>query len=181
MRCLITLLALIAAVVGAEQPDAIRSVDFRNFSYPWPKGYTAGTFALVDGAVPLERNPQGALTNIGVSIGEIQYGDLTGDGEDEALIFMTLTTGGSAIPGLVYIYQMRKAGPVLLWEFETGDRADGGLRDIRIKKGRLVVELNSPEDSYGDCCPTKYVRTVYRWRSTAFAVESKQTLMLPEQ
>ena len=61
-----------------------------------------------------------------VEVGLITYGDVTSDGEEEAIIELYAEAGGTEASEDVFIYAMRSGNPVLLWKFETGDRAEGG-------------------------------------------------------
>jgi hypothetical protein len=73
----------------------------------------------------------------------------------------------------------------MLWAFQTGDRADGGYKNIYAASGRLVVELqgkdkiigkNLYEDDgtkNGDCCPTFFTRTRYEWGAKRFRQKGK--------
>ena len=162
----------------------IRSIDWGNLTYPWPEGLRGSnseeTFTLTDGRIPFQRRPGGTLINMPVILASVQYGDLTGDGHEDAVLVMDVITGGSAAPGIVYVYRLYEAEPNLLLDFATGDRTDGGLRSIRIENGNLVVDINTPEGSQGDCCATQYVRTSYRWTPNGFVAESRQTLWVPE-
>jgi len=111
---------------------------------------------------------------------DVTYGDVTGDGTEEAIINLGWTTGGSAIPDLVYIYGLSHGKPKLLWTFETGDRAYGGYKNVFAENGQLVVELNGwdkiigrnlyEEDgtNRGACCPTFFTRTRYKWTNKHF-------------
>ena len=75
---------------------------------------------------------------------------------------------------------LRKGNPQLLWAFETGDRADGGLKRVFAENGELLVELhgkdkiigrNLYEDDgadTGDCCPAHFTRTRYTWSRNRF-------------
>ena len=65
----------------------------------------------------------------------------------------------------------------LLWAVSTGDRADDRLRDVYIENGGLVVELFSPIDKRGDCCPVKFKRTRYGWREGKFRPDGKEELL----
>ena len=71
----------------------------------------------------------------------VSYGDLTRDGIEEAIVsLVVIVQGGTARPHIHYIYTIDKTKPKLLRMFDTGDRADGGLRQIYAEKGGLVVE-----------------------------------------
>ena len=149
--------------------SSIHSVDFANFTYPWTAGLSirggTKTFRLTDGKRPEIRDASGHVTEIGVYLEQVSYGDVTGDGIEEAIIFMSILTGASAMPGQVYIYTLRGSQPKLLWYFDTGDRADGGYRKVYADNGNLVVELNGPKRmSEGLCCPERFTQTRYQWR-----------------
>jgi len=94
------------------------------------------------------------------------------------MVSLSILTGGSAMAGLVYIYTLQNNHPKLLWLRSTGDRAEGGLRDVYAQDGQLVVELNSSFGSRGDCCPTHFIRTNYEWRGGRFRQKRKKTLRI---
>jgi hypothetical protein len=104
---------------------------------------------------------------------------VTGDSVEEAIVSVSIQTGGSAMPSIIYIYTLRNKRPVLLWSRSTGDRADGGLRAVYAENGRLVVELNSSVGAGGDCCPTRFMRIRYKWRGGCFRQKRKETLPIP--
>lgn len=167
----------------------IGKFDFKNFSYPLPRGWqdSDGEEAkLVNGKRPFTMTPE--IERIGLSFVTVKYFDATGDGEDEAVVILKIETGGSAIPQLVYIYKWKDDAPELIWNFRTGDRADGGLKNIRLDGGDIVVELFG-QDRYivgeldtakitGDeeqlCCPTHWTRSRYKWNGNAFRMQGKR-------
>jgi len=153
----------------------IRSVDFGNFAYPWSSdlGDAKKSFTLRDGQRPATRNQRGLIDEMGVFFQSVKYGDVTGDGIEEAIVSLSIQTGGSATPGLIYIYTFQKNSHKLLWLRSTGDRAEGGLRDVYAQNGQLVVELNSSVGSRGDCCPARFTRTSYEWRRGRFRQKRK--------
>ena len=88
-----------------------------------------------------------------------------------------IVTAGSAIPQIVYVFTWKDEKPELIWHFRTGDRADGGLKNVYAENDKLVVELYG-QDRYilgevetmkitGDeeqlCCPTHWTRASYDW------------------
>jgi hypothetical protein len=172
---LLAVLLLVPQTVALQQQlPSIRSIDFANFSYPWPKDLIdptnpQKTFTLRDGKHQGNCNYQKFIEKEGVTLGNVTYADVTGDGAEEAILTMHIQTCGSAMPGLVYIYMLRGSSPKLLWGFSTGDRADGGLHKVYAENHELVVELNGPERRWeGDCCPMRFTRRHYVWRSNRF-------------
>jgi hypothetical protein len=120
----------------------IRRVDFRNMTYPaypiYPKGEKP--FELRDGEYE-GRTPEGALVLHTVWLTNVMYGDVTRDGQEDAIVLLTERLAGIAIPCYVFVYTLEADRLKLLWAFETGDRGDGGLKQITSYDGDLVIEL----------------------------------------
>ena len=163
--------------------------DFKNFKYPLPRGWQDSDgkeVELVDGKRPMEMTEE--VERIGLSYVTTKFLDATADGQDEAFVILKIETGGAAIPQIVYVFGWKTGAPELLWFFRTGDRADGGLKDIRAENGLAVVELFG-QDRYilgeldtakitGDeeqlCCPTHYTRSGYKWNGNMFRLSGKR-------
>jgi hypothetical protein len=177
--------------------------DFKNFTYPLPRGWQNpdGTdLTLTDGRrLPIskfinedmedeEKAEARATRRIGMSYVTAKYLDVTGDGQDEAIVILKVETTGNAIPQLVYIYEWKDAKPGLVWNFRTGDRADGGLKDLRMENGELVIELYGQDrfllgetetgkitgDEEQLCCPLFFTRTFYKWNGRNFLMQRKR-------
>ena len=181
ITALVIALLIPQSVFAQQRKSNIRAVDFANFTYPWTADLIdpanpKKSFTLRNGELPATPNGRGFIDEMGVFLQGAKYGDVTGDGVEEAIVSLSIQTGGSAIPGIIYIYTLRKSRPVLLWSRSTGDRADGGLRDVYAGNGRLIVELNSSFGSRGDCCPTWFTRTRHEWRGGRFRQKQKETL-----
>jgi len=172
--------------------------DFKNFTYPLPRGWQnpdgSDDMALVNGRVaPVETSVNDKMDDeekadakaqrrIGMSYVTTKYFDVTGDGQDEALVILKIETGGSAIPQVIYVFEWKGDKPELIWQFRTGDRADGGLKNIYPENDELIVELygqdrfllgqNETGKITGDfeqlCCPTYFTRTTYKWNGKSF-------------
>ena len=177
--------------------------DFKNFTYPLPRGWQNpdGTdLTLTDGRrLPVskfanddmeddEKAEAKATRRIGMSYVTTKYLDLTGDGQDEAIVILKVETTGNAIPQLVYVYEWKDGKPEALWNFRTGDRADGGLKDMRVENGELVLELFGQDrfmlgetetgkitgDEEQLCCPLFFTRTFYKWNGRNFLMQRKR-------
>lgn len=141
---------------------SVRSIDFANFTYP-------GQYVFTDGRKSFTlRQGRFATTETQVVLAYLTYGDVTGDGNEDAMITLAPVLAGSATPLVTYIYSLEGNEPKLLWAFSTGDRADGGLRRLYSENGKLVIERFSPTNSKGVCCPTQFTRTNYVWKGTKF-------------
>ena len=181
------------AVFAQQRSSSIRSIDFTNFTYPSKGAYLTyssktakgNVYRLRRGEIPPKFGARNRLLDVWLKFGSVVYGDLTGDGNEEAIVNLSWITGGSALPNLVYIYTIRKGHPKLLWAFETGDRADGGLKDVYAENGKLVLELYGKDKiiggdlfaddgtKNGDCCPTVFTRTRYVWLGGRFIRQGK--------
>ncbi len=178
--------------------------DFKNHTYELPRGWQNpdGTteITLVNGKVepiqaattedmdPETKAAVKAERRIGMSYITTKYFDITGDGQDEALVVLKIETAGSAIPQLVYVFTWKDGKPELIWPFRTGDRADGGLKDLRAENGELVVELYGRDrfilgqtetgkitgDEEQLCCPTYFTRSRYKWNGKNFLMQGKR-------
>jgi len=178
--------------------------DFKNHTYELPRGWqnpdgtteitlVNGKVAPVEAATTEDMDPETkaavkAERRIGMSYVTTKYFDITGDGQDEALVILKIETAGSAIPQLVYVFTWKDGKPELIWPFRTGDRADGGLKDLRAENGELVVELYGRDrfllgqtetgkitgDEEQLCCPTSFTRSRYKWNGKNFLMQGKR-------
>ncbi|MGB7069362.1 MAG: hypothetical protein WBD22_07690 [Pyrinomonadaceae bacterium] len=188
---------------NSKTASPIGNFDFKNFSYPLPRGWqhadgsdlalVAGNVKPVSGHISEDMSPeeQGARLaerRIGMSYVTTKYLDLTGDGDDEAFVILKVETQGSAVPQLVYIFTLKDGEPILLQHFRTGDRADGGLRDISMVDAQLVIELYGQDrfvlgetetgkitgDEEQLCCPTYFTRSRYKWNGVELILAGKR-------
>jgi hypothetical protein len=183
----------------------IGDFDFKNYTYELPRGWQnpdgTAEIALTNGHVAPY---QGPATNeemsdeekaeirqrrrIGMSYVTTKFMDATGDGDDEAFVILKIETGGSGIPQLVYVFTWKNGRAELLWPFGTGDRADGGLKNIRVENGILIIELYGQDrfllgqsqtgkitgDEEQLCCPTYWTRSFYKWNGKSFLMQGKR-------
>lgn len=176
-------------VCSQQQTSSIRSVDFANFSYPARVAQEKGWFKLRNGELQSKRDEIGRPLGMWLKMASVDYGDVNGDGIEDAIINIHWITGGSATPNLVYIYTFKNHKPLLLWAFETGDRADGGYKRVYAEAGNLVVELNGKNkvlgtDLYADdgdhtgvCCALHFTRARYKWRRSRFGLVGKPEVL----
>ena len=175
---------------GGNQPSPpgspIRRVDFNNFTYPrLPTGKCSmsrvrvrnGSYGSIANFSP-SIIPRGGCWSVDVA--PIEYGDVTGDGLEEAMVVLYAELGGTENSEDVFIYTLRNGRPVSLWKFATGSGAHGGLRRIYADSGELVVELGGEDKIIGrdlyadneiltcDDCPTVFTRTRYQWSNGRF-------------
>jgi hypothetical protein len=157
-------LILFATVASAQKAGGagdIHHVDFKNFTYR--------PFCIYEKPVSV-RTRNGEYTRergddkMAFEVRSVNYGDLTGDGRDEAVVLTNCNTGGTGQFSEGFVFTMRRGRPVLLTRIAGGDRAFGGLAGAKVEDRLLIVESYAPEEpGSGACCP-KYVETArYRW------------------
>lgn len=173
-------------------PDSpIRRIDFANFTFPKlaSKKCNAQSVTLHDGRydAPEDRVPR-KLPSVdcwSVALSSVNYGDVTGDDQEEAIVMLYAELGGTEGAQDVFVYGLEHSKPRLLWKFVTGDRGDGGPRRVYAENGELVVELfgvgaaigkklYGTEEGVGACCPKHFTRTRYRWDGGRFQQTGKQ-------
>lgn len=168
--------------------SSIRGVDFRNFTYPLDdylaRNYRKNTVRVRNGRFIFSRDSDYGID--GIKVTRIIYGDLTGDGEDEAAVltaigFIESGTSQQAPGTYAYIYSMGNGRPVLLKIYNSeSDDSDANTayrnyyRDnstllyggvTRIESGLLVVESLA---GAGRCCPEYEVTLRFRWDGQRF-------------
>lgn len=164
------------AALPQRRVQSIRSIDFANFTYPRvgeQRDYVRRrTFTLRDGKYPEHE------VEDGMHFLRVVYGDVTGDGAEEAIVVLGVETRGSAIPSCVYIYTLRNRRLSLLWGFLTGDRSDGGLHKIYAENGELVVELYGPKRRWeGAAQLMRFTRRRYVWRDNRFRQKGRKEVI----
>lgn len=158
---------------GSKQSQAIRSIDFANIAYHNFPDFTGNKKRIVT-LKPGEGVPS-----------HINYGDITGDGLEEAMAVLPIEIRGSATPHHVYLFMLENGDPKPVWDFGTGDRADGGLREVYANDGELVIELYGKDRVIGGrlyqgdeglCCPSSFTRARCKWDGKGFQQISKEVL-----
>jgi hypothetical protein len=182
------LLTLMISLVPAAQSSparTIRDIDFKNFIYsklPTGKCSRMSRVGVRDGKYGSIKDFSPRLAPRGgcwqVTVGPVVYGDVTGDGREDAIVVLYAEMGGTESSNDVFIYTLRHDKPVLLWKFATGDRAEGGLIKTYAQNGNLIVELAGENrfiggklyggDCTGACRPPFFTRTKYQWTRGAF-------------
>ncbi len=155
-----------AVATPKSDTQIIGNIDFRNLTYdlaPWcGKGFGKNQVRIKDGIY-------GSRTDWWFGIEErpgkaaVIYGDLTGDGRDEAVVMTSC--GGMHATEEPYVFTMKDGKASVMARLESGDRAFGGYQRIEVKDGLLITERTQGEAA---CCPDVIERKTYKWSGTAF-------------
>lgn len=159
MKKTIILVAFILSLaIISNAQSAIRKVDFKNFTYTIDVFETKEKIRVKKGEYFRNKGDDKLFVSVSVE----GYGDLNGDGNEEAIIVTLMNTGGTGNFTNGMIYTMKAGKPVVLTQFEGGDRAEGGIRTAKIENGILIVERNDPGEDGGLCCPQFVITTRYK-------------------
>lgn len=154
---LLSLAALLVFTVNAQSD--IRKVDFKNFTYDIQIFEKKEKVTLKNGE--FDRNTEEDKLFFTAEVES--YGDLDGDGKEEAVVTTMMNTGGTGNFSSGIIFAMKGGKPAVLTEFEGGDRAYGGLVSAKILNKELIVTRNDVGEAGGACCPEFHVISKYKW------------------
>jgi hypothetical protein len=156
----------------------IRKVDFKNFTYKPTcvdakvkvTNATIKNIKTVNGFnEPIDDNLPSYFDTY-----EPIYGDVTGDGQEDAVIQSHCNTGGTGQFTEAYLYALHLGKPILLAIIEGGDRGYGGIRSIEIKNGTIIVDQNDAGEDGANCCAEHAVKTHYKWQGNKLIVATTE-------
>jgi len=184
--CVLFLFVPVSTSRGSGGTGKIKEVDFKNFSYPWddPEADsdnhttwfwtqlpTESKVHLINGQHRFTAPDAPGAVSPALRFSFVVYGDLDGDGIDEAAVALNYTTGGTMNWDYLYVYKLAKGKPKLLGRLRSGSRGSGGLLRASINQGALVLDFADPDRTTADCCSDGYIRAHYRWLDGHFAEE----------
>ena len=190
-RIALTIFSFSVVTTSAQKLATVRQIDFDNFTYlsndtshdvpmnwKWLNSTPDKHFRMIDGIhhfYSAEQDSYERQHSPLISADSVTYGDLDGDGIEEAVVALNYSTGGTANWDYLYVYKLGQGGQIkLLARMQTGSRADGGLVRAFVRENLLVVDFADSDRRVGDCCSEGYVRVSYRWRDGAFVEEGKR-------
>ena len=105
----------------------IRTVNFKKMNYPLGSARVAGGDSTVD----------------------VAYGDLDGDGIEEAAINLTYTLGDNKPLSRGFVYAVKEGKLQRVTEFVGGEKATGGIVKMHIAETKLEVERCRKDEAEG--------------------------------
>lgn len=102
------------------------------------------------------------------------YGDIDGDGNNEAAVIVHESGGGSGVFRILGLFgrtdeEVRHLGSIAL-----GDRTQ--VRSVQIQPGQLIAEYVRAAEGEPRCCPTEVARTHWSYSDGKFSVASDELL-----
>jgi hypothetical protein len=187
---ILAIVILSAPTTNAQKVDAVRQIDFENFTYVWSDAshdvpmdwkWISSTpdeqFRMIDGKHRFyspETDTYERQQSPSITVESVTYGDLNGDGLEEAVVALNYSTGGTANWDYLYVYKPERDEIKLLARMRTGSRADGGLVRALVRENLLIVDFADSDKRVADCCSEGYVRVSYRWQNGGFVEEGQR-------
>ena len=154
----------------------IRGVDFFNMEYTLYEGeelpdYEKTKVTVKDGEYFEELYKGGKSSRLYYfKVYGLEFGDLTGDGEEDAVLRSGENDGGTGWDENVYVYSLVNGKPKQILLYEGGDRADDGIDKVEIKKG--ILYISQLEGYLTPCCADFVYTTGYKWNGQKFVQKS---------
>src|SRR3954462_3057709 len=115
MRICILAFIVLAAVAAAQAQTDIRKIDFKNFTYtPSCTGEKPENVTVENGELSREKQEKDYVDRFYFKIFQVEYGDVTGDGVDDAIILSECNTGGTGNFTEGWVYSMKDGKPVVV-------------------------------------------------------------------
>ncbi len=139
------------------RPEHFELINFRNFSYG---PYTSSNGKKID--LNLEGGALQLPNRAGwFALKDVYYTDMTGDGQEEAIVWLFHVTCGASCDGganLFYIYTARDGKLKRIWQYETGTYENGrGLKSLILSDKQIVVELFGDYTTMDGLGPSKFI------------------------
>jgi hypothetical protein len=174
-------------VATASAYADIRSIDFRNFDYPKIPGEMETEIHLRNGVhknlFPEDGQEADSPWNGEAELDQVIY-HIDEQAQPIAFVIVTVFSGGQMYVSEIFLYGMVDHKPELLWSFESGDRADGGLRTLYFQSGSGYWVLELYQESAGDglCCASHFSRRFYDLRGGKLVEVGRQEwIPVPKQ
>ncbi len=152
-----------AAVASPTPSSSLKSVDWPNFTY-----FTN----CYENTQPFHAQHGQATNNyVHFYVYTPKYGDLTGDGQPEAVVPYQCSAA-DAMGVHVFVYTGTAAHPRLLGDLPLKDsqNAIANVTTITISNEELHLEGDGYSSSAPHCCPDLYIKTDYKWNGKTFVI-----------
>jgi hypothetical protein len=144
--------------------EGVRAIDWQNRSYAVP---VIGEVTVVRGHADFAIGEDGKRAPAGepgaYDVQPPVFGDVDGDGVDDAVIVDALATGGTGRFSQVRIFTLRGGGPIELGQIPGGDRGDGGIVSVAVEGHAVIVTRAVLAEGDGVCCASTQRRERWAW------------------
>ncbi len=145
--------ALASAPALTSGGDSLSLSDLQNAEYT--SEWTTGGTARLSGGEYRERAAPGSAMQTVIRLVETTFGDLDGDGAEDAAVVLATNGGGSGTFYDLAIVLNQNGEPVHVTSTSLGDRIK--LNSLSIENEQVVVDYIGPGPNDPACCPTQAV------------------------
>jgi hypothetical protein len=157
----------------AAAPEGLSPQELANATY---QGIYEQPVTLTDGAYAGEPFVEGGASRPTVTFieGPIAYGDINGDGQDDAAALLAENSGGSGTFVYLAAVVSQDGQPVNVATTLLGDRVQ--VESLKIENKQIVVEMvqAGPDDPM--CCPSQQVVKTYELQGDQLVETSSQVV-----
>jgi uncharacterized lipoprotein YbaY/heat shock protein HslJ len=157
----------------AAAPEGLSPQELANATY---QGIYEQPVTLTDGAYAGEPFVEGGASRPTVTLIEspIAYGDINGDGQDDAAVLLAENSGGSGTFVYLAAVANQDGQPVNVATTLLGDRVQ--VESLKIENNQIVVEMvqAGPDDPM--CCPSQQVVKTYELQGDQLVETSSQVV-----
>ncbi|MGI9107018.1 MAG: hypothetical protein ACR2G4_12315 [Pyrinomonadaceae bacterium] len=179
------LTAFATAPTKAQGKRGIRSIDFRNYTYPFPFLWTEEKKLTFHNG----RAPKTASHSVSEVV-SVSYRDFDGDGREEAVVVIGTDCYASCwYVESYYVFTHRNGRPKVVFN-ESREQPNGLRERVAVSQANRVFILGSPyglhvrgkkfviiapswDELDGHCCPTHIETVFYTWRKNRFMMTSR--------
>lgn len=158
-----------AAGGGSADPDDIRAIDFGSVAQPGSACREGLRFAAPS-EIPVQGGQSrvldlGRLTQLSVD-SDVAYGDLNGDGVDDAVVHVVCTFGASGGEDSVHAWTLGNGRPDLLASIDEPPAELAGpftprIEDVSVGAGEVTVTWSHHAEGDPNCCPSQETAISY--------------------
>jgi len=173
---------------GGASGVTVRSIDWRNRTYD---SSDIGPITVKDGVYEyaldgegnvvapdyMPTNPDEYVAHGSFKVTEPVFGDLDGDGTEEAVLVTCLNGGGTGRFSHIGVYAIRDGKETVIGGIPGGDRGDGGIDDVKLQGKVLIVSRMMSMADDGACCPSKLQHERWSWNGTGFVEDEAARTM----
>jgi hypothetical protein len=151
-------LAAVVLLSGCGSPQRLSMDAMRNAAYEIPG---VGHIRFENGTY--DRKANGTPGHPSVHLGLVdlfEYGDLNGDGAEDAVTFLSRSFGGPELYLSLELFLNKNGSPSHTASYVIGDRV--AIDSVKIAQQRINLFLitQGPDDAI--CCPTLHLRRILR-------------------
>jgi hypothetical protein len=159
-----------AAVQDEAPSDRVRQIDFKGVAQPGA-ACNEGVSALAPRLIPVAAGASEVLDEQSfarLEVGDVLYGDLDGDGSEEAVVHTVCNYGANGRQDTVQVWALNGRLPMLV---DSVSNAPGSVSDdsslppsvqsVALDGGELLITYSHFADDDPHCCPSELATVAY--------------------